>query len=51
MRASTRRDTQKYAQTISQSYFNAPKIFWSFVTNIVPELVNFLCLPLIFMVM
>ena len=33
VRASTRLDTQTYAQTISQSYFNSPKIFWSFVNR------------------
>ena len=31
--AGTRRDAQTYAQTISQSYFNSPKIFWSFVNR------------------
>ena len=33
VRASTRHDTQTYVQTISQSYFNSPKIFWSFVNR------------------
>ena len=33
VRARTRRDTQRYAQTISQSYFTAPKVFWSFVNH------------------
>ena len=33
VRASTRRDTQEHAQTISQSYFASPKFFWSFVNR------------------
>ena len=33
VRASIRHDTQTYAQTISQSYFNLPKFFWSFVNR------------------
>ena len=33
VRASTRKDTQNYVQAISKSYFNAPKVFWSFVNR------------------
>ena len=33
MRASTRKDTQNYVQSISKSYFTAPKVFWSFVNR------------------
>ena len=33
VRASTRKDTQNHAQTISQSYFTAPKVFRSFVNR------------------
>ena len=34
MRASTRKNTQDYVQTISKSYFTAPKVFWSFVNHV-----------------
>ena len=35
MKASTRKDTQRHAQVISQSYFAsaAPRVFWSFVNR------------------
>ena len=33
MRANTRKGKQKHAQVISQSYFAAPKVFWSFVNH------------------